>query len=596
MYLQPWLNGQHPDLVLLHPDRGIVVFEIKDWDPARGRYFIDDTSGRPILKGVFPGVDRPVALKGRDNPFEQASRYKKYLLKICLDFAGQRGYYAVSCGVIFTKGDYPFWRRLADAMGGQPGAKTWQRPEVLSQVPGCVFLGEDFLPDPKNAMNPQLANLIRPWLREPDFNRVQRFPLPLSGRVSRLILGNPGTTGGRRVVGPAGCGKSFIIAGRAAALAANDKDVLVVGFNITLRWYLHDLAVRHLRSMVFDQAHYKRAIRKMVFVHYHMLIRDIGDNEIDIAEAAGKEKFDAILIDEGADFKGEWIENLCGILGPSERMMAYDCTQNLYGRPGSWIHSGSSVACFNMNPTRIDESYRVHDDMVPVLSDFANRYLRHLTIDVPSPVTEPHLPMPLYLRWVQTSDSEDVDVLLTNEVRSMVSSLPDDSSVADIVVLLPEHLHGIHMVQAIHSDLGIEPAHVFGEGCCVCDSRGRNCEVSLARGGDGTCVCEPRGWQNCQRCRESRVRKLSFQGGSGQLKAATYHSFKGWEARHLILFVDDLTQESDRVAFYVGLSRLVRNENGSSLTVVSICDALADFGRKYFIRNFEDRRENIFCS
>ena len=127
---------------------------------------------------------------------------------------------------------------------------------------------------------------------------------------------------------------------------------------------------------------------------------------------------------------------------------------------------------------------------------------------------------------------------------------------ADIVVLLPEHLHGIHMVQAIHSDLGIEPAHVFGEGCCVCDSRGRNCEVSLARGGDGTCVCEPRGWQNCQRCRESRVRKLSFQGGSGQLKAATYHSFKGWEARHLILFVDDLTQESDRVAFYVGLSRL----------------------------------------
>ena len=130
--------------------------------------------------------------------------------------------------------------------------------------------------------------------------------------------------------------------------------------------------MRHLRSMVFDQAHYKRAIRKMVFVHYHMLIRDIGDNEIDIAEAAGKEKFDAILIDEGADFKGEWIENLCGILGPSERMMAYDCTQNLYGRPGSWIHSGSSVACFNMNPTRIDESYRVHDDMVPVLSDFAN--------------------------------------------------------------------------------------------------------------------------------------------------------------------------------------------------------------------------------
>ena len=32
IYVQPHLNGLRPDLVLLHPDVGIAVFEIKDWD------------------------------------------------------------------------------------------------------------------------------------------------------------------------------------------------------------------------------------------------------------------------------------------------------------------------------------------------------------------------------------------------------------------------------------------------------------------------------------------------------------------------------------------------------------------------------------
>ncbi len=32
IYLQPHLNGLRPDFVLLHPQVGIAVFEIKDWN------------------------------------------------------------------------------------------------------------------------------------------------------------------------------------------------------------------------------------------------------------------------------------------------------------------------------------------------------------------------------------------------------------------------------------------------------------------------------------------------------------------------------------------------------------------------------------
>lgn len=32
IYVRPYLNGLRPDIVLLHPQAGIAVFEIKDWN------------------------------------------------------------------------------------------------------------------------------------------------------------------------------------------------------------------------------------------------------------------------------------------------------------------------------------------------------------------------------------------------------------------------------------------------------------------------------------------------------------------------------------------------------------------------------------
>jgi len=32
IYVQPHLNGLRPDFVLLHPQNGVAVFEVKDWD------------------------------------------------------------------------------------------------------------------------------------------------------------------------------------------------------------------------------------------------------------------------------------------------------------------------------------------------------------------------------------------------------------------------------------------------------------------------------------------------------------------------------------------------------------------------------------
>lgn len=32
IYVQPYLNGDRPDIVILHPNIGMMIFEVKDWN------------------------------------------------------------------------------------------------------------------------------------------------------------------------------------------------------------------------------------------------------------------------------------------------------------------------------------------------------------------------------------------------------------------------------------------------------------------------------------------------------------------------------------------------------------------------------------
>ena len=85
--------------------------------------------------------------------------------------------------------------------------------------------------------------------------------------------------------------------------------------------------------------------------------------------------------------------------------------------------------------------------------------------------------------------------------------------------------------------------------------------------------------------RQSAGLKHGFWSGNGKLKAITVHSFKGWESRHLLVYIDNLNSSGKvdkAVLFYTALTRLQRHLGGSSLTVVSSCPELRDFGQKFF--------------
>jgi hypothetical protein len=35
IYVQPFLNGSKPDIIILNPKKGIMIIEVKDWDLKR---------------------------------------------------------------------------------------------------------------------------------------------------------------------------------------------------------------------------------------------------------------------------------------------------------------------------------------------------------------------------------------------------------------------------------------------------------------------------------------------------------------------------------------------------------------------------------
>lgn len=101
IYVQPHLNGLRPDFVLLHPNIGIAVFEVKDWN-------LDVIDYHPKL---MPGGRTELwACNGskhfsveNKNPFNAVARYKERIFNLyCPRLQQRNGYAAITAGVIFS--------------------------------------------------------------------------------------------------------------------------------------------------------------------------------------------------------------------------------------------------------------------------------------------------------------------------------------------------------------------------------------------------------------------------------------------------------------------------------------------------------------
>jgi hypothetical protein len=573
IYLQPHLNGLRPDFVLLHPKVGIAVFEVKDWNLQAMQYRVEERPKKaPVLLGEKGG--KQFSLQNQ-NPIEKIYRYKQEIHELyCPRIDGKSGFAAITAGVIFPfatdesvkqlfskslsyrgMGKYPAYNPLTGADSVQAGNINAVFPESLRKS--------------SKLMNDDLAKDLRNWLVEPDFSTTQRQPIELD-RTQLSFVKTRTRSGYRRIKGPAGSGKSLVLAARAAELLGEGKEVLVVTYNITLLNYLMDISVRWPQSggktrenITWLNFHYwcKRMCKdndsgeeyddlwgenkdkdRVLNIDLPKLVSTILDDP-DVSTPS----YDAVLVDEGQDFMPSWwnvLRKVCKENG--EMLLVADATQDIYDTANSWTDEAMNGAGFSGGKwAELNISYRLPPLAIEYSRKFAEQFLPKNTVDLPL-ADQGHLNLyPCTLKWVHTKKDFAAQVCREELFSLTIDAEPDLVSIPDIIFLSDTIKRGLDVVSEIRNK-GVESCHTFSE--------------------DRS---------------ESRRKKMGFYMGDARIKATTLHSFKGWESRAIVIFIGQSVDKKSLALIYTGLTRLKRHEVRSYLTIVSCADELISYGKTW---------------
>lgn len=575
IYVQPHLNGLRPDFVLLNPDVGIGVFEVKDWNLDAMHYSVSkDRNGLPTLMATKDGVSFSIQ---EQNPISKVDVYRQSIYDLyCPRLKDGYGFGAITAGVIFPFADShrvnDLLSKFSKGSDGEDFAKYQPISGINELQSGAI---DKIFPEASRVSSKLMSEMhaadLRGWLVEPDFARLQREPLELDLAQKALVSVWP-TSGYRRIKGPAGSGKSLILAARAALRARNGKSVLIVTFNITLWHYLKDLVVRAgipkggMQLIQFDHFHLfckSAAFQAGLGNDYSALLREFDKKskiekqrilEIEIPALArqaletGKPgKFDTILVDEGQDYQPEWWNILrMALADGGEMLLVADVTQDVYGTGKAWTEEAMSGMGFSGGPwARLEKSYRLPSLVQARIRDFANRFLPQESADLPEPEQATLDLEATHLHWHQCSEDEGVSACVKAILAMMHQTGHGGVANADITFLCDDAKVGAEVTREL-SDRHIRTVSTFGE-----------------------------------HFGERRREKMGFFMGRAEIKATSLHSFKGWETRLLVVFISQARTEENLALIYAAVTRLKRSPDGSRLIVVCVAPELSEFGSSW---------------
>lgn len=540
IYEQPHLNGRRPDVVALAPGIGIVFIEVKDGAPDR----------RPAVRR-----------RAEKCAIEETVRARSRLITVTPSLTAREAG-EVPCAVVFT---HPDWNPTAEPPRGVTVCAGGSWPEQLLRVFAVV---EQFRRTTR--VTTDIADDVRHWLVQPEFDREQWSPITLTER-QREIADNPDGVRRRRVRGVGGSGKTEALVARAArARAQGAERVLVVCFNLTLVTYLRDRVRAHERFEGVDPG-------GVTILHWHgwakeMMLAATGDGwawgalfaESDL-DATGKmieagdevaaairampdelrDRYDVIIIDEGQDIPPACVRALAEVLTPDgELLLAGDRAQNLYARADDWTTAAYEGLGFN-RWMELKGSQRVPLALATIIAEIDARQnggdpIRWIpeAQQVALPTFEP------VIRWEQVSPERLVDAAFEAAIALIPASREQDqvAAWADLVVIAS----GVDLVGAIAS-------RFRQRGYAVVDTFDS---------------------------RDDRGKKARFYKGHAAVKITTIHSIKGFSVtRAVVVFADGLTERSNwGNQVITALSRLTGRESGCAMTIVCADENLRDIG------------------
>lgn len=524
IFVQPFLNGARPDIIIFHPKVGLMIYEVKDWDLKH--YGVD--------KGSLTVNTRDGSYDVK-HPKNQVEHYKDNIQNQLVPAIGEavdlnkKNFGLIKTGIYCNNSSTSECR---DVLG------TPVKPENFKYFP---FIGRDALtveklqevvPDAyrtfsfwKEEWNEELLF----WLLPPFHSIEQGTVLTLRGNQSKIAEPQPGH---HRIRGVAGSGKTQALAYRAGKLASMSKHVLIVTFNITLWHYIRDMIQRTPFKFRWDQ---------FTFAHFHGFCkdrlnefgvkwpqgpnRDNYDNDESFEKALefffritipDKVKsairgqtvdcYDAILIDEGQDYYYQWYELLMGFFLTSrdELVVVCDKKQNIYERELDWLDKRvTRIGLDRFKDPYIDltTSYRLPNRIAEISNRFSEIF--GLNQEVKLSRIERTNSLHEHIVWRNVERGQWLNDIF-NSYRRLTYSGEHPS---DIVILLPTHKIGLQVVHFFkEKKIGVN--HVFEDD------------------------------------QELKTNKKIFWMGDSRLKMCTIHSFKGWELLNIVLYIPFITKDS----------------------------------------------------
>lgn len=580
IYIQPHLNGLRPDFVLMSPQRGIAVFEVKDWDLNAMDYFTDEDKWEH--EQLWKKENKEV--KFIQNPIIKIDFCKEEILDLyCPGIRAKNGkvaWDAITTGIIFpfaqkkqiNKLMFPFIKYPNFQYKPISGIEAISTENIKNVFPRFKCADSPL-------MTKEFAKDLRGWMGEPDIKKIKKILFKLNKKQQRLSETRT-KNGYRRIKGSAGSGKSLLLAARAAKLASEGKSVLVVTFNITLLNYLHDLVVRALLDL---NAPIKNSLDNIKFNHFHRWcknvcynvgwdkryknIKDYLSSELPLLTKEAfvqhnAPKYDAILVDEGQDYNPLWWDVLSKACKPDgEMILVADATQDIYGKAKTWTDEVMTGAGFSGLPSKLIGSYRLPVDAISVVRKFAKEFID--SADLPQPVQGEFGLEPCQLRWVQCNSVDSKEVCV-NETKSLMQKIDKNPFANEDITIITTHIDSGKEIVKRFENNNISVCHTFGK-----IDKDKNTDD----GGDEKYMIQSQ--------------KMAFFMANEKIKATTIHSFKGWECPNLVMHVAGLPDKDSFLALvYTGLTRLKRHPEGSCLTVVCSASMLSAYGKTW--PNYEE--------
>lgn len=357
----------HPDFVLLHPRRGLLILEVKDWRLETIR-----TASKQTWEILAQGVPRNVP-----NPIEQARHYAHQVVDALskdqrLTNADGKLAFPWSYGAVLTH----ITRRQFEA--AELNLAIEPHRVICSDEMTTTVEAEDF----QSRLWAMFPTLMRGVLSLPQIDRVRWIlfpevrinpqiglfpagdetgePLPDIMRVMDLQqeqLARSLGEGHRVIHGVAGSGKTMILSYRAEYLAkasAGRKPVLVLCYNQPLAVQLDAMmAAKGLADRVHARNFHKWCRQQLVAFGQPLppqgpdlfdqmvagVIRGVDRGQIPSGQ------YQAVLIDEGHDFEAAWLKLAAQMVDPQTNslLLLYDDAQSIYQRRRAQQFSFKSV-------------------------------------------------------------------------------------------------------------------------------------------------------------------------------------------------------------------------------------------------------------